>query len=170
MRVPKRKSEEFRKYGKPESGPLFVTQAGLDKLKSQLVKCERELPELIAEVQRTGAFGDFSENAEYQAAKYLMRKMHGRVAALKDRLKRAQVIAVDRQSAGTVQIGSTVVVETGGKQFTFEILGSYESNPARGRISHQSPLGQALVGRMKGDYIKVETPRGRAEYLIKEIR
>lgn len=169
MRVPKRKSEEFRKYGKPESGPLYVTQAGLDKLRKQLERCEQELPELIAEVQRTGAFGDFSENAEYQSAKYLMRKMHGRVATLKDRLKRVQLIAVDTAASGTVQIGSTVVIVTGGKSFTFEILGSLESNPARGRISHQSPLGKALLGHRVGDRVTVEAPRGVVEYRIKKV-
>ena len=84
MRVPKRKSEEFRKYNRPDNTPVFVTQEGLERFKRQLARLEKELPDLIAEVQRTGAFGDFSENAEYQAAKYLLRRTHGRIAALKD--------------------------------------------------------------------------------------
>lgn len=166
MRVPKRKSEEFRKYGKPESGPVYLTQDGIDKLKWQLERCERELPELIAEVQRTGAFGDFSENAEYQAAKYLMRKMHGRVASLKDRLNRAVLITMSVESSGTAQIGSTVMVESHGKQMKFQILGSLETDPARGRISYTSPLGSALLNHRVGDTVAITSPRGHARYRI----
>src|SRR3989338_5265423 len=124
MRVPKRKSEEFRKYNRPDNTPVFVTQEGLERFKRQLARLEKELPDLIAEVQRTGAFGDFSENAEYQAAKYLLRRTHGRIAALKDRLNRVELITAVAASADTVQIGSTVVVEIGGKQCEYQILGS----------------------------------------------
>ncbi|OGL77654.1 hypothetical protein A3J43_01900 [Candidatus Uhrbacteria bacterium RIFCSPHIGHO2_12_FULL_54_23] len=149
---------------------MYLTQAGIDKLSKQLERCERELPDLIAEVQRTGAYGDFSENAEYQAAKYLMRRMHGRIASLKDRLNRAQLITAVAASADTVQIGSTVVVEIGGKQCEYQILGSYESDPARGRISHASPLGAALLHRRRGETVDVDTPRGRLQYRVMALR
>ncbi|MFA4872345.1 MAG: transcription elongation factor GreA [Patescibacteria group bacterium] len=170
MRVPKRKSEEFRKYNRPDSTPVFVTQEGLERLQSQLARLEKELPDLIAEVQRTGAFGDFSENAEYQAAKYLLRRTHGRIASLKDRLNRIEIITARGKHSDTVQIGSTVVLESKGKQFIYQILGSYESDPAKGRISHKSPLGEALLHHRAGDHIIIDTPKGVIGYQILKIQ
>ncbi len=169
MRVPKRKSEEFRKY-KDEGGPLYVTSQGLEKLKSQLAHTEKELPLLIAEVQRTGGFGDFSENAEYQAAKYLMRRAHGRIASLKDKIKRAIVFGRGGSPAYAVQLGSCVTVETQGKRLTLEIVGSYETDPARGRISHESPLGAALMNRKVGERVMLRTKSGETEYTVLNIQ
>ena len=170
MRVPKRKSEEFRKYNRPDNTPVFVTQEGLERFKRQLARLEKELPDLIAEVQRTGAFGDFSENAEYQAAKYLLRRTHGRIAALKDRLNRVELIAAGGKPSGIVQIGSTVALESKEKQFTYRILGSPESDPPKGRISHKSPLGAALLHHRAGDQITIDTPKGEIVYHILKIQ
>jgi len=169
MRVPKRKSEEFRKY-KDEGGPLYVTSQGLEKLKSLLAHTEKELPSLISEVQRTGGFGDFSENAEYQAAKYLMRRAHGRIATFKDKIKRAIVFGQGGGHIYAVQLGSTVVAETHGKRLTFEIVGSYETDPVRGRISHESPLGAALMNRRVGERVILAIKNGEIEYKILSIQ
>lgn len=168
MRVPKRKSEEFRKY-QSDGGPLPMTQAALDQLHRSLSATERELPALIEEVQRTGAFGDFSENAEYQAAKYLLRRAHGRIAALKDKIKRAVLITHDPRHTGWIELGSTVTVESNGKQQTFTILGSQESDPLRGKISTSSPLGKALMHRTVGDKVIIETRKGGVEYKVISI-
>ncbi len=170
MRVPRRKSEEFRKYNRPDNSPVLVTLEGLERLQSQLARLDKELPDLIAEVQRTGAFGDFSENAEYQAAKYLLRRTHGRIASLKDRLNRIELITARGKHSDTVQIGSTVVLESKGRQFTYQILGSYESDPSKGRISHKSPLGAELLHHRIGDCVTIVTPKGNTLYRVLKIR
>lgn len=150
MRGPIRKSEEFRKF-QDDGGPVHLTVAGKDKLERTLRELERELPQAIAEVGRTKEFGDLSENAGYQEAKARMRRIHSQIFSLQDKLKRAQVIKKD--TSGFVTLGSMVVLEVNGSRKQFEIVGPQETNPSRGRISHLSPLGAALIGHITGDSI-----------------
>lgn len=166
MQVPKRRSEQSIKR---ESGPFLITAEGLARLEKQLNRLEKELPAMIKEVEHTKSHGDFSENAAYQDAKATLRRTHGRIASLKDRIKRAEII--EKTSAtDSVQIGSTVIVETNGKRFTFEILGSHESNPSKGRISNQSPLGQLLLGHKVGEEVALQLKDTSVVYKILEIR
>jgi transcription elongation factor GreA len=167
MQVPRRRSEQFIKR---DTGPFTVTAAGLQRLKDQLARLEKELPEMIAEVERTKGHGDFSENAAYQDAKHTMRRTHSRVASIKDRIKRAVIIEQGANDSGTVQLGSTVVLEAGGRQVTFEILGPHEADPSRGRISDQSPLGQALLNHVVGDQVTLTVQAGEVVYRILEIK
>ena len=167
MRVPKRKSEEKVKR---ENGPFLITAAGLDKLKHELVQAEKDLPEHIAEVERTKGFGDFSENAAYQDAKATMRRTHGRIARLQDRIKRAVIIEQRPNTSGKIEIGSTVVLQMAAKKFTFEILGFHEADPSTGRISDRSPLGRALLGHSAGETVTLEVKNGMVEYRIVKIR
>ena len=170
MRVPKRKSEEFRKYDKAASGPLYITNEGLNKLTGQLARAETELPDLIKEVEHTKSYGDFSENAEYQDAKARLRRTHSRIAGLKDKIKRAAIIQTGLGSSGVVKLGSTVAVATGGQQKIFVILGSQEADPSNGRISNESPLGQILLGKPVGSVVRLKTKRGETEYKIVNIK
>lgn len=167
MQVPKRRSEQKIKR---EEGPFLVTKEGLQRLEQQLVKLEESVPHLIAEVEYTKSHGDFSENAAYQDAKHQLRRTYGRIESIKDRIKRAQVIERGASSDGRVQIGSTVVIELGGKQHRFEILGSHESDPGNGRISNRSPLGMALMGHSAGDTVQVQTNAGTVEYRVIEVQ
>lgn len=167
MQVPKRRSEQSIKR---ESGPLMITAAGLARLKSQLTQLEGKIPAMIAEVEYTKSHGDFSENAAYQDAKHTLRRTYGRMDSIKDRIKRAVIIETGPNASGTVQIGSTVVLETGGKRVTFEILGYHEADPSHGRISDRSPLGQALLGHRAGDLITLELKDRTVDYRIVEVR
>ncbi len=167
MQVPKRRSEAAIKR---ESGPFLVTADGLQRLHKTLLRLQGELPEMISEVERTKAHGDFSENAAYQDAKHTLRRTYGRIDNIKDRIKRAEIIEQGPNTTGKVQIGSTVVLETSGKQVTFEILGHHEANPSSGRISDQSPLGQALLGRAVGESVEIPVKTGSVTYHIIEIR
>lgn len=167
MQVPKRRSEQNIKR---ESGPFLITSDGLEKLKRLQLSLEKQLPFMISEVERTKAHGDFSENAAYQDAKHTLRRTHARIETIKDRIKRADIIKKEPNTTGRVQVGSTVVLETGGKRFTFEILGSHESNPSQGRISDRSPLGQVLMGQAVGDEVILELKTGTVHYKIMEIR
>ena len=165
MQVPKRRSEQNVKR---DSGPLMVTADGLARLKRTLDTVRAGLPAMIKEVERTKEHGDFSENAAYQDAKATLRRAHSRVASLEDRIKRSVII--EKTDSDTVQLGSTVVVEAAGKKFTFEILGPHEANPAKGRISDQSPLGKALIGQKAGDTVDVVLAERAVTYRILEVR
>lgn len=167
MQVPKRKSEQAVKR---ETGPFLVTVKAIEALKKDLSNLENALPEMIKEVERTKAHGDFSENAAYQDAKHTLRRTHGRIAQIKDRLKSAIIIEQDGKKNDTVQIGSHVTVETNGKKITFEILGSHESDPANGRISNVSPLGQLLLNHTVGEEVILKLKDSTLNYRIIEIR
>ena len=167
MQVPKRRSEQSIKR---DTGPLYITPEGLERLERQLERVQADLPRLIKEVERTKEHGDFSENAAYQDAKANLRRAHGRVSSLEDRIKRAVLIERGPNTSGTIQIGSTVVVEMAGKKIILEILGSQETNPTKGRISDRSPLGQALLGHAAGDTVSLSLPNGTVTYRILEVR
>lgn len=166
MQVPKRRGENRRRG---ESGTLYVTADGLARLKSELVELERGVPELIAEVERTRAFGDFSENAEYQSAKHSLRRTYGRIMQLRGKIARAALINKSEKS-GIVALGSTIVLEVNGKRVTYEILGSEETDPSGGRISYRSPLGVLLMNRMAGDSVTLTTKTGQVVYRIIEVQ
>lgn len=163
MQIPIRKSEQTRRYT-DAGGPIPLTAAGIKRLKATLDDLEkRELPRAIEEVSRTGAMGDFSENAAYQDAKGRMRRIHTRIAFLKDRLNRAQVIGSEKDwhPTGAIRLGSKVTLKINGVQKMYEIVGPAETNPSRGRISHLSPLGAALIDRKASD--KGELKSGAVE-------
>ncbi|MBI4281697.1 GreA/GreB family elongation factor [Candidatus Uhrbacteria bacterium] len=167
MQVPHRRSEENKRR---DTGSVYLTTEGVQRLQEQLVEFQRGLPAMIQEVMRTKENGDLSENFEYQDAKHTLRRMHGQVASIKARIARAVIITKDATPSTIVQIGSTVVVETAGKRVTYEILGSHESDPAHGRISDRSPLGALLLHRMAGDVVTLTTKIGSREYRIVEVR
>ena len=135
-------------------GPSPLTDAGILRLKATLVALEKnELPQAIADMHRTAEMGDFSENAAYQEAKGRLRRINARILLLKDRLARTKPI-LKKHASGFIELGSTVTLTMDGAQTTYEIVGPAETNPSRGRISHLSPLGAALIGHAKGDRIK----------------
>ena len=168
-KISRRKSEELRKQ-QGNAGPIHLTKDGFEKMKEQLARLKKSMPELISEAQRTAAYGDRSDNAEYKEAKSSLRRAQGRIFNIEDQLKRVVVIEPDRNISGTVQLGSTVVVEINGVQKTFQILGPHETDPANGRISYKSPPGAALINHTKGGMITVKTESGAKIYRIVEIR
>ena len=110
MRVPIRKSKILKRT-KQDDGPIYLTQKGLEKLESTLSWLKSELPAMIEEVRRTGEYGDYSENVEYQVAKHKMRRTRNRIMSIEEQLKRVVVIEKDEESE-VVQLGSTVVLDT----------------------------------------------------------
>lgn len=148
MRIPIRKPG---KYADLHRDP-HMTQEKFDELQQQLTRLLRARPEAANEVKRLAEMGDFSENAAYQLAKGRLRGLNQRIMEITDHLKQSKIIypAV----SGIIQLGSTVTIEQGGKQQTFQILGPTETNPVRGIISHKSPLGAALAGKQAGDTVQ----------------
>jgi transcription elongation factor GreA len=167
MQVPKRKSESNRKYAEQEDH--YLTAEAVRKLERELRDIENiHRPKAVEDLTRAREMGDLSENAAYHEAKARLGRYDTRLFHLKERLKNAIVI----ESGGTdkVSVGSTVIVEVNGKAKTYQILGSQETDPASGRISHLSPLGSALMGKSVGDVAEVAAGERRVAYLIKEIK
>lgn len=148
--------------------PIPLTPRGIERLHERLIRLKAALPEYIAEAARTAAEGDRSDNDAYKQSKALLRRTHRQIFTIEDQLKRVVPIKQGPDASGTVQLGSTVVLE-GPARKTFEIVGPFETSPARGRISHESPLGAALIGRSQGETVTIKTPKGVQKYRIEEI-
>lgn len=181
MQIHKLKKDESR----DEDGkPVYLTPAGIERLRSELARLRARLPSLAAETARTAEYGDRSDNAEYKQAKGMLRGTQRRALEIEAQLKRAVAIVAGPGANGTVQLGSTVVLEIihdkngggasapagAGAEKTFEIVGPSETDPPRGRISHLSPLGAALIGKHVGDLIAMATPKGMQRYRILKIQ
>lgn len=155
MRVPTRRSEVLAKS--KQQNDHYLTPEKIERMKREIITLTKERPALALEMQRTAEEGDFSENAGYQAAKAALRRLNSRIDALNERLRYAIPIQAGVDASGRIRIGCTVIVEMNGKQMTFEIVGSQETSPSRGRISHVSPLGAALLDKKVGDEVTVNT-------------
>jgi transcription elongation factor GreA len=150
-----------------------ITREGLAKLKEELARLMNvERPKNIRAIEEARSHGDISENAEYHAAKERQSFLEGRINELKTAIGSAEVIEPEKGPVDRAVFGRTVTLynlETE-KETAYQLVGPYESNPERGKISVTSPIGQALLGREEGDEIKVKTPGGIQEYEIVEIR
>lgn len=166
MRIPQRKGEKDKRALQSD-GPVYLTKEGIEKLKKQIERIEYDLPGAISELQRTREMGDLSENAAYQQAKHQVRRMQARHFHLTERLK--NVIEIEKGGSDTVQLGSTVAIEVDGNQRTLEIVGPLETDPIKGRISHESPLGQALTNHKAGDEVAFNSPAGEKIYRILSV-
>lgn len=151
MQTPKRKPG---RYTNMQPDPQ-VTPAKLAELKRMLEKLKRvEQPHAIAEMQRLAEMGDFSENAAYQIAKGRVRGIDRRIIELEYQISRVELIHPNA-SIDSVALGHQVTVEIAGKKNRYRILGSVETDPNKGVISRNSPLGAALMGRRVGDVVEV---------------
>jgi transcription elongation factor GreA len=147
---------------------VILTPEGLEKLKQEIeylsTTKRREVAERIKEARE---FGDISENSEYDDAKNEQAMLEARIATLEDKLRSATVIDTAELDADIVRVGSLVHVKDAGsgKSLTYTIVGSTEANPSENKLSNESPVGQALVGRKKGDTAKVQLPNGKSREL-----
>ena len=148
--------------------PVYLTAEGLTKLETELQHLiTNERPRVAARIHDAKQDGDISENAEYEDAKQEQSFLEGRIATLEGQLKNAQVIAGN--NGDKVGIGSKVVIKGDEGEETFTIVGSAEASPREGRISNESPVGQALMNKKKGDKVNVQTPGGASAYTVVSI-
>ena len=148
--------------------PVYLTAEGLEKLKAELnhlITAER--PRVAARIHDAKLDGDISENAEYEDAKQEQSFLEGRIATLELQLRNAAVI--EKTNGDSVGIGSKVVIKGADGEETFTIVGSAEAAPRDGRISNESPVGAALMGRKKGEKVTVNAPAGPIEYTLVRI-
>lgn len=148
---------------------VYLTQKGLTDLQKEhddIVKIKR--PEVVERLAAAREMGDLSENAEYTAAREELAFIDGRIEELELILKQAVVIE-DHHGDKMVSLGSQVTLKVAGKQEVFTLVGEWEADPQEKTISHESPLGKALMGKVVGDDVEVEAPAGKMVYSIVSI-
>lgn len=147
---------------------LFLTEEGLLKLKAELKDLiDIKRPEIARKIQEAREFGDLSENAAYDTARQEQAFTEGRIKELEDILKNA--VVSESKNNDKVSIGSTVKMHLDGEEVFFHIVGAPEADPTAGKISHESPLGQTLLGKKVGDHVEFEAPVGKLTYKILSI-
>jgi len=147
---------------------VILTAEGLEKLQEELETLTTDRRrEVAARIKEAREFGDIAENSEYDDAKNEQAMVEARIAALEEKIRSAQVIDAKDLSTDNVQVGSVVHVkdEKTGKSQKFTIVGSAEANPAESKLSNESPVGRALLGRKRNDVVSVQVPRGPARKL-----
>ena len=146
---------------------VILTPEGLEKLKQEIEYLSTDKRREVAErIKEAREFGDISENSEYDDAKNEQAMLEARIATLEDKLRSASVINASELSADVVRVGSQVhIKDDSGRTATYTIVGSTEADPSANKLSNESPVGKALVGRRKGDTTKVTLPNGRTREL-----
>ncbi len=148
----------------------YLTQENKETLEAELKELTTvKRKEVIASIEYAKRLGDLSENAEYHIAREEQGRLEERIGIIENVLKHA--IVVSRQTDGTVDVGSTVVIKKGdeGNTRTFILVGSEETDMLSGKISYKSPIGAALYGKKKGDTVTVSTPKGDMDYSIVSV-
>jgi transcription elongation factor GreA len=149
--------------------PTYLSREGLDDLRAELDEMTNvRRQEVAARIHDAKEHGDLSENAEYEDAKNQQAFLEGRIQTLESIIKNATIID-EHHSTEHVQIGSTVTVDGDDGTETYTIVGSAEAKPSAGKISNESPVGRALLGRRKGDKIVVHVPAGDRTYKVVTI-
>ena len=143
---------------------------GYRLLEAELKRLKAERPQIVDSIEEARAHGDLSENAEYHAAKERQGQVEAQIADIEDRLSRALVIDPTTLSGDKVVFGATVtLIDEDEKKIRYQLVGQQEADAKVGRISYNSPLGRALIGRQKGEDVEVETPAGDRYYEIAKI-
>ena len=147
----------------------YLTQERLEELKKQLqhLKTTRRA-EVADRLKRAKELGDLSENSEYTEAREEQSQLENQIFEIEEMLRNAAIIEKGA-SGSTVRVGATVTVSKNDKEAKFTIVGSNEADPAKGFISNESPLGQALNGKKIGDEVKVKAPSGEITYKILRV-
>lgn len=147
-----------------------LTKKGLETLKKELEDLKgNKRPKAVDRLANARSQGDLSENSDYHNAKDDLEFLDGRISEIEDVIKNASVVKSSGNGNG-VSIGTKVTVKTGGNTHVFEIVGEWEADPGKKKISHSSPLGQALIGKGKGEKVEIEAPAGKVVYEILSIK
>ena len=152
---------------------VILTAEGYEKLKREIEYLSNEKRREVADrIRIAREFGDIAENSEYDDAKNEQAMLEHRIATLEERLSAARVIEAGEVSADAVSIGSHVKLQDIDAKETIEyhIVGSAEANPAEHRLSNESPVGKAIMGRKKGEVVEVAAPRGSLKFKILDIK
>lgn len=141
-----------------------ITADGKKELEAELTKLKGRRGEIAEKIADARGYGDLSENAEYDAAREDQGLVESRIAEIEDILTNAELIKASR--ASSVGLGSKVELKNGAKTVHYHVVGPVEANPIEGKISNESPIGLALMGKKVGDSASVTTPKGEISYQV----
>ena len=153
--------------------PTPITKKGYESLKTELDRLRKvERPRVIESIAEARAHGDLSENAEYDAAKERQGFIEARIAEIEGKLADARIIEIAGRTSETIVFGATVVLieQESQQQKQYMLVGQDEADLKDGKISVQSPVGRALIGKRVGEFVEVTTPARLVEYEVLEIR
>jgi transcription elongation factor GreA len=143
-----------------------LTAEGKTELETELIELIGKRTDIAEKIANARDYGDLSENAEYDAAREEQSLLETRIAELEDILKNADIIK--RSKSTTIRVGSTVALENG-KKVTYQVVGPVEADPLEGKISNESPIGAALMGKKVGDKVTITTPKGQVVYSVEAV-
>lgn len=147
---------------------IKVTPQGYADLKEEFTKLTERRPGVLTRMVQAREQGDLSENAGYHAGKEELGKIDSRLRQLKLILRFADVVKSNQQKF--VQLGNTVTIKNQNVEATYTIVGALEADPAKNRMSDASPIGKALIGKVKGELVNIEIPDGTITYEVVEIK
>lgn len=150
---------------------FYLTKEGYEKLKKELEELLNiKRPQVIAKIKEAREYGDLSENSEYDQARTEQSFLEGRIREIQNILKNAVIIET-KNNGEVVSLGSTVVLESSdGEREEYTIVSSSEADPLMGKISDESAVGKALLGKRVNEKVTIQVPSGILEYVIKEIK
>lgn len=145
-----------------------LTQAGVDELTKELEELISQRSVVADKIKTAREFGDLAENAEYQSARQDQEKLEARISEVEHIVNNVEVIQKPKGDS-KVQLGSSVKLKGNGKTKEFQVVGTVEADPLNGKISDESPIGQALMGKKLGEEVEIHTPSETTTYTITEI-
>ena len=153
---------------KQEKIPL--TKIGLEKLKKEYKELDEvKRPAVLERLNASRKIGEFDEDSDFSQAKQEFSFIDGRMSELEEIISNVILIDEGHNNCQEIKLGCQVMVESNGQEKTFHLVGEWEANPVEAKISHQSPLGQSLLGKKIGDKVEVSAPAGKIIYTIKKI-
>lgn len=148
---------------------FYLTAEGVAELQTELNELTSQRGPIAERIKTAREFGDLSENAEYSSARQEQERVEGRIAEIENILLNVDIIKKPRGDS-KVQLGSFVKLKNGGgKAKEFQVVGTVEADPLRGKISDESPIGQALLGKKEGEEVEIKTPAETCTYKIVDI-
>ena len=148
---------------------IKLTKSGLEALRKELSELlDEKRPKLVDRLSNARSQGDLSENSDYQSAKEELEFLDGRIDELTEVVQTAVVADISKNGSG-IGVGTKITVKVNGKETIFDMVGEWEADPQAKKISHESPLGKALLGKKVGEEIEVEAPAGKIHYKVMHI-
>ncbi len=148
---------------------FHLTKAGIEKLEKELDKLRASRRHIANRLKTAREFGDLTENSEYQTARDDQVTSEARILEIKHILKNSDIIQGDKKHT-VAELGSTVILKDDGHKVTYQVVGSFEADPAKNKISDESPIGKAILGKKVGEGVEITLPAGKKSYTIKSIK
>ena len=146
-----------------------ITQSGKDELTAELAELKSRRGAIADKIAEARDYGDLSENAEYDTAREEQGIVETRIAEIEEILTNAKIIE-SQKGANVVALGTTVELTLDAKTVTYTVVGPVEANLLEGKISNESPIGEALLGKRVGDVVTITTPKGELSYHVATIK